>query len=326
MSEHEEPGPGQGGGGVKAMLSRIKEQFRDSHVQLPDGTVPKGKLNIGKRTAQPKESAPTVPAEAETTRIGSEAGPQGVKAKLAELNSKFSGSFVQLPDGTVPKSFSTPKKADVKVGRQEKQVDMTAQEIPTTPQSKNSETSNIYSDYPPRKGSSAVDDGNSRVYSDYETVTVYSQEGRPPAVDRKVSSKDAENGYVKTPSKSSQVPAFESAYSNHGNAMAGTSSAAFNPPPALLDKNKGTKAASQTITDDSSRPLNLSGHYISENKSAEKHLIVASAQLQQGTPVTSSRVQTYGIGVSFKPDEKGYLEVMLHFFSRFDIMQCHWIG
>ena len=310
MSEHEEAGPGQAGG-VKAMLSRIKEKFRDSHVQLPDGTVPKGKLNINKRTAQPKETAPTIPAEAE--RVRSEAAPQGVKAKLAELNSKFSGSFVQLPDGTVPKSFSTPKKADAKAGRQEKQGDIAAQEIPTTPQSKNGEA--IYSDYPPRKGSSAVEDGHSRVYSDYETVTVFSQEGRMPAVDRTASSKDVDNRYVKTPFKSSHVPGYESAYSNHGNALAVTSSAVFNPPPALLDRNKGTKYATQSIPDDAGQPLNSSGHYISENKSAEKHLIVASAQSQQATAATGSRVQTYGIGVSFKPDEKGYLEVKFELFG-----------
>jgi hypothetical protein len=309
MSGQEVLGPGQGGG-VKAMLSRIKEQFRDSHVQLPDGTVPKGKLNIGKRTHQPKESAPTVPSE----KVHSEAGPQGVKAKLAELNSKFSGSFVQLPDGTVPKSFSTPKKALVKPEHQEKDY-ITAQEIPTTPQSKQtSEEGTIFSDYPPRKGLTAVGDGHShsRVYSDYETVTVYSHERRTPSIDRRESFQDAENGHVKTPSKTSPVPAFESSYLNFGSAVAVTSASAFNPPPMLLDKSKGTKVANQPNSEVAARPLNTSGRYISENKSAEKHLIVASSQLQPAT--ASSRVQTYGIGVSFKPDEKGFLEVILKFY------------
>lgn len=39
-------------GGVKAILSRIKEQYRESHVQFPDGTVPKGKVVINNRKSK----------------------------------------------------------------------------------------------------------------------------------------------------------------------------------------------------------------------------------------------------------------------------------
>jgi hypothetical protein len=296
MSEQDEPGPGQGGG-VKAMLSRIKEQFRESHVQLPDGTIPKGKLNIGKRTLQqPKVSAPIA---TEVKLVRSEAGLQGVKAKLAELNSKYSGSFVQLPDGTVSRSVSTAKKAAAKDEREENQDDIAAQDIPIISQSGMRVESNIFCDYPPGSLSIVDDRQNSRVYSDYETVPTYSQERQTPNGERRETSQEEENGYPKTSSKT--FAAYESSYSNYDSALAVTSSVPFNPPPLLLDKKKGSKLATWPTSEDYSRALNISGHYyVSEHKSAKKHLMLASSR---------ATAIAYGIGVSFKPNEKGHLEV-----------------
>ena len=33
-------------GGVKAMLAQLNSKYSDSHVQLPDGTIPTGKVNV----------------------------------------------------------------------------------------------------------------------------------------------------------------------------------------------------------------------------------------------------------------------------------------
>lgn len=293
-------GPGQGGG-VKAMLNKIKEQFRDSHVQLPDGTVPKGKINITKKVS--KEPTTTQPASAETPR---EAGAQGVKAKLAELNSKFSNSFVKLPDGSVPSSSSTPKKLPAaKLEKQDKpEEDLVVQDIPSTP-STQSEASTVYSDYPPKKKSIAsLESSDTRVYSDYETIN------HSDAYEKRTTI-DAQNGMLRSPLRRGPYP-------NHSNAVAAAATSAassgYNPPPALLEKNKVTKA-SVLQQEETHRLISTPRPFVPENKTIDKIQPPLPVQSTLPKPVqisasSASRTPTYGIGVSFKPDERGYLEVL----------------
>lgn len=96
-------------GGVKALLQQLNHKYTDSHVKLPDGT--NLEASSGRKFATPKKPArwevggggsPAQPADDGAARGGSGGGASGVKARLAEINSKYTaGSHVQLPDGSV---------------------------------------------------------------------------------------------------------------------------------------------------------------------------------------------------------------------------------
>jgi hypothetical protein len=92
-------------GGVKALLKQLNSKYSDSHVQLPDGTVPGGKpvplvrskSKFSNQGTNGNENSVPKPAV-----DGAGGSASGVKARLAEINSKHKNSFVRLPDGTVP--------------------------------------------------------------------------------------------------------------------------------------------------------------------------------------------------------------------------------
>ena len=79
-------------GGVKAILNRIKEQYSESsHVQFPDGSVPKGKVNINRK---PKEGVSS--PRSEQTRA------EQVPVKLQNLrNALTTGTSTKHPNMTV---------------------------------------------------------------------------------------------------------------------------------------------------------------------------------------------------------------------------------
>mmetsp|Transcript_187 Transcript_187/g.513 ORF Transcript_187/g.513 Transcript_187/m.513 type:complete len:397 (+) Transcript_187:113-1303(+) len=113
-----------GAGGVKALLKNLNTKYADSHVQLPDGTVPTGKPKIA--TPQRKKPLPRrdddPPPDGGAGGAGGDGGElSGVRARLAEINSKHKNSFVRLPDGTVPKkpAFQVQKKEEAPVLEQE---------------------------------------------------------------------------------------------------------------------------------------------------------------------------------------------------------------
>ena len=292
-------GPGQGGGGVKAMLNKIKEQFRDSHVQLPDGTVPKGKINITKKPTKDSVSIAQPVTESEGP---SKAETQGVKAKLAELNSKFSNSFVKLPDGSVPSSSSTPKKQSSKLDSKP-EPDIAVQDIPSSP-SKKSAGATTFSDYPQKKKSNAGNETQELVYSDYETIHTFEEKQNS---ERRKSSIDMHNSSSRSAPNKIQAAGVSIPIHAHAATLGSTSSAsaAMNPPPALL---KGSRSSAQQQPDDPPRFLTTPRQV--ESKSVEKPEL-AAANVLQAAPAAASRTPTYGIGVSFKPDDKGYLQVIL---------------
>jgi hypothetical protein len=289
-----EGGPGQPGGGVKAMLNKIKEQFRDSHVQLPDGTIPKGKINITKKTS--KEPIPrSQPATAETPKG---AGGQGVKAKLAELNAKYSNSYVQFPDGSVPSSSSTAKKMVVRSDKEDRVVqEPIVPDIPST-LSIQSETNTIFPDNTLEKKSADQGSNGTRIYSDYETI------------EEAISTGDDKLQY---PGRSIATPV----------ASAAAVSAVYHQPPALLERNKGTRPASQ-VQEEPLRLISTQRQVMSDNsRIIERQQQTPTVTVPVKTHTTQSQIPgalhtpTYGIGVSFKPDEGGFLEVRAIYFESF---------
>jgi hypothetical protein len=91
-------------GGVKALLKQLNNKFGDSHVKLPDGTVP---------TPAKKPFTPKAPnrvnrdyglAPQANLQIGpggdDASPPKGVRAMLQK---EVKSSFVKLPDGSTPK-------------------------------------------------------------------------------------------------------------------------------------------------------------------------------------------------------------------------------
>ncbi len=91
-------------GGVKALLKQLNSKYSDSHVQLPDGTVPGGKpVSLVRSKTKPGGLGGSNGNENSLPKSGDGGGgASGVKARLAEINSKHKNSFVRLPDGTVP--------------------------------------------------------------------------------------------------------------------------------------------------------------------------------------------------------------------------------
>ena len=85
-------------GGVKALLKQLNNKFGDSHVQLPDGTVPTKKIAIA-----PKKALPSAPQEGHHANGGvvsdASSPPKGVRAMLQK---EVKSSFVKLPDGSTP--------------------------------------------------------------------------------------------------------------------------------------------------------------------------------------------------------------------------------
>ena len=85
-------------GGVKALLKQLNNKFGDSHVQLPDGTVPTKKIAIA-----PKKALPSAPQEGHYANGGgvsdASSPPKGVRAMLQK---EVKSSFVKLPDGSTP--------------------------------------------------------------------------------------------------------------------------------------------------------------------------------------------------------------------------------
>lgn len=112
-----------GAGGVKALLKSLNSKYADSHVKLPDGTVPTGKPAIpagNQRSRSGRALGSSGGGGLDATRLQEDASPategggrggaSGVKARLAEINSKHKNSFVRLPDGTVPQKAREIKK------------------------------------------------------------------------------------------------------------------------------------------------------------------------------------------------------------------------
>lgn len=112
----EEGGSVKASGGVKAMLAQLNSKYSDSHVQLPDGTVPTTRVNIGGGKKKGYESGGTQkgqgsPDGGDAGGGGAGEGEGGVKARLAAIAATHKDSFVRLPDGTVPpkKKWEAPK-------------------------------------------------------------------------------------------------------------------------------------------------------------------------------------------------------------------------
>jgi hypothetical protein len=93
-----------GAGGVKALLNKLNTKYTESHVTLPDGTTVQAtqsgrKFSTPKR--QPKADQEATGGNADGSAAPASAGASGVKARLAEINSKYTNSHVKLPDGSV---------------------------------------------------------------------------------------------------------------------------------------------------------------------------------------------------------------------------------
>ena len=102
-------------GGVKAMLAQLNSKYSDSHVQLPDGTVPTARVNIpSKKKWEKPSSSNGQSSDARGERGGGGQGGApgddtgGVKARLAAIKMQHKDSFVRLPDGTIPEKKTAP--------------------------------------------------------------------------------------------------------------------------------------------------------------------------------------------------------------------------
>jgi hypothetical protein len=273
--------------GVKAILNRIHEQYKDSHVQLPDGTVPKGKVAMSRTT---KES--TIACSSTTAASAFSNTPfntaQGVKAKLAEINSKYANSFVMLPDGTVPNAAMRAKNISV----------------PTNKTNPDSGQSNDTSDKKSSMASSCENDEIknsviqqpsqdnlvfSAVVSDYEPLDVLADahQNRTSSLEH-----DSEQT-VRSPILGSPISLI-------------TESAL----PAPLERknayeNQGLSAALSVI------PKVESG--------TTKSKIDVHDELPPDQFRSPSLKTLYGIGINFKTDHQGFLEVRRFIIKFFDL-------
>ena len=170
-------------GGVKALLKQINNKYSDSHVQLPDGTVPnpKTKPQIAKSKKKGAENdLKSSENNLENNSNEAAADGNGVKAMLKEINSKFSNSFVQLPDGSIPTKQAAVPKASTS-GQDEEDI---ATEIPhiqvdpvSIPENLADELQVSYSNSEPSK--TMLDDMN--VMSDYPTNSNLSSASTQPS-------------------------------------------------------------------------------------------------------------------------------------------------
>jgi len=94
-------------GGVKALLKQLNNKFGDSHVKLPDGTVPTPKKPFAPRTAVNRA------AVREPSQQGGDDGTSPPKGVRAMLQKEVKSSFVKLPDGSTPKVPLVVKKQQV---------------------------------------------------------------------------------------------------------------------------------------------------------------------------------------------------------------------
>jgi hypothetical protein len=105
----------QRGGGVKALLKQLNNKYGDSHVQLPDGTVPTKKTFVPKTPAAPARTEPTAQDGQDGSASSKTSPPKGVRAMLQK---EVKTSFVKLPDGSTPaKKLSVKKRQDEEGGK-----------------------------------------------------------------------------------------------------------------------------------------------------------------------------------------------------------------
>jgi len=96
-------------GGVKALLQQLNNKFSDSHVKLPDGTVPTPakKNTFVKRSDLPAREIgqPAASQQQGSAEGGDASPPKGVRAMLQR---EVKSSFVKLPDGSTIKNVPPP--------------------------------------------------------------------------------------------------------------------------------------------------------------------------------------------------------------------------
>ncbi len=97
-------------GGVKALLKQLNNKYSDSHVKLPDGTVPTpAKKTFVKQAAPGRPIRDEQPAlrqlQVDSADGGDASPPKGVRAMLQK---EVKSSFVKLPDGSTLKNVPPP--------------------------------------------------------------------------------------------------------------------------------------------------------------------------------------------------------------------------
>jgi hypothetical protein len=93
-------------GGVKALLKQLNNKFSDSHVKLPDGTVPTpAKKTFVKPAPARQIGQPAASQQQDSAEGGDASPPKGVRAMLQR---EVKSSFVKLPDGSTIKHVPPP--------------------------------------------------------------------------------------------------------------------------------------------------------------------------------------------------------------------------
>ena len=91
-------------GGVKALLKQLNNKYSDSHVKLPDGTVPTPAKKTFVKPAPARPIRDEQPAlrqlQVDSADGGDVSPPKGVRAMLQK---EVKSSFVKLPDGSTLK-------------------------------------------------------------------------------------------------------------------------------------------------------------------------------------------------------------------------------